>query len=139
MVRVLRDLGHERALVFYGQDGLDELSTTANSRVFQLEKGDVKDYELHPQQLGLPKAAPADLLGGTPAENAALIRQILEGKKGPQRDVVVLNAAAAVIAGGRAEDWRQARQVAEESIDGGGAGRVLERFISRSQELKGKA
>jgi anthranilate phosphoribosyltransferase len=139
MVRVLRDLGHERALVFFGQDGLDELSTTATSRVFHLEKGDVKEYELDPGQLGLPRAAAADLLGGTPPENAALVRQILEGKKGPQRDVVVLNAAAAVIAGGRAEDWRQARKVAEESIDGGGAGRVLDRLISRSQELKGKA
>jgi anthranilate phosphoribosyltransferase len=139
MVRVLRDLGHERALVFFGQDGLDELSTTTTSRVFHLEKGDVKEYELDPGQLGLPRAAAADLLGGTPPENAALVRQILEGKKGPQRDVVVLNAAAAVIAGGRAEDWRQARKVAEESIDGGGAGRVLDRLISRSQELKGKA
>jgi len=133
MIRVLQDLGHERALVFYGEDGLDELTTTGPSRVFQLEDGAVSDYKLDPQKLGLNRSQPGDLKGGTPPENAAILRQVLEGEAGPRRDVVLLNAAAAVLAAGRAEEWPAAMAVARESLDSGRAGQVLDRLVQVSK------
>ncbi len=136
MVGVLQELGHERALVFYGEDGLDELSTVAASRVFDLEGGSVRDYRLDPGELGIPPAAPGDLLGGAPPENAAIVRRLLEGERGPKRDVVVLNAAAALIAAGRARDWRAGMRIAEESIDSSRAGSALDRLVRTSQELQ---
>ncbi len=136
MLRVLQELGHERALVFYGEDGIDELSTTAPSRVFQLEQGAARDYSLDPSELGLPRATLADLAGGTPPENAAIIRRILAGEKGPRRDVVLLNAAAAVIAAGAAQSWRDALGIALESVDSGRAGTALDRLIGTSQEVR---
>jgi anthranilate phosphoribosyltransferase len=132
MVRVLKDLGHERALVFYGEDGLDELTTTGRSRVFQLKDGQVTEYELDPRELGLSRSRPEDLLGGTPAENANLLRQVLDGETGPRRDVVLLNGAAAVLAAGRADDWPQALIVARESLDSGRARKVLDRLAETS-------
>ena len=133
MIRVLQDLGHERALVFYGEDGIDELTTTGPSKVFELQDGQVKDYELDPNELGLPRARPEDLRGGTPPENAELLRQILGGEKGPHRDVVLLNAAAAVLAASRADDWGQAMEVARESLDSGRAAQVLTRLVESSK------
>jgi len=133
MVQVLQDLGHERALVFYGEDGLDELTTTAPSRVFQLTDGRVTEYEVDPKDLGLGRSQAADLKGGTPAENAALLRQVLEGERGPRRDVVLLNAAAAVLAAGRCEAWPEAISVASESLDSGRARQVLDRLVEASR------
>ena len=133
MIRVLADLGHERALVFYGEDGLDELTTTGASRVFQLRNGKIDDFELDPKDLGLGRARAEELKGGTPAENAALLRQVLNGDTGPRRDVVLLNAAAAILAAGRAEDWPQAMDVARESLDSGRAAQVLSRLIETSR------
>jgi anthranilate phosphoribosyltransferase len=133
MTRVLQDLGHERALVFYGEDGLDELTTTGPSRVFQLKDGTITEYELDPKDLGLDRAQPADLKGGTPAENAALLRQLLDGERGPRRDVVLLNAAAAVLAAGRSEAWPEAMAVASESLDSGRARQVLDRLVETSR------
>ena len=132
MIRVLGDLGHERALVFYGEDGLDELTTTGPSRVFQLRNGTVEDFELDPRDLGLPRARADALKGGAPPENAALLIQILKGETGPRRDVVLLNAAAAVLAAGRADDWPQAIEVARESLDSGRARQVLDRLVEIS-------
>lgn len=137
MVSVLKDLGHERALVFYGEDGLDELTTTGPSHVYQLVDGRISDYELDPRELGLPNSSPADLLGGTPAENAGLVREVLNGQTGPRRDVVLLNAAAALIAAGRTNDWREAIGLAAESIDSKQARGVLERLVQTSQLGKG--
>ena len=133
MVRVLKDLGHERALVFYGEDGLDELTTTGRSRVFQLKDGQVTEYELDPRELGLSRSRAEDLRGGTPPENATLLRQVLDGETGPRRDVVLLNAAAAVLAAGRADDWAAALEVARESLDGGRARRALDRLVETSK------
>ncbi|TMF29721.1 MAG: anthranilate phosphoribosyltransferase [Chloroflexi bacterium] len=133
MVRVLKDLGHERALVFYGDDGLDELTTTGGSRVFELRDGEVREYELDPRDLGLGRSQPADLLGGTPPENADLLRRVLEGEHGPRRDVVLLNAAAAVLAAGRTDDWPQAVTVARESLDSKRARQVLDRLVETSK------
>ena len=133
MVRVLKDLGHDRALVFYGEDGLDELTTTGGSRVFQLKDGNVSEYELDPQGLGLSRARTEDLQGGNPSENADLLRQVLNGAEGPRREVVLLNAAAAVLVAGRAEEWPQALAVARESLDSGRARQVLDRLVETSK------
>jgi anthranilate phosphoribosyltransferase len=133
MVRVLQDLGHERALVFYGEDGLDELTTTGSSQVFELKAGKVTEYKLDPKDLGLGRSRPEDLRGGTPAENATLLRQVLEGEAGPRREVVVLNAAAAVLAAGKAEDWGRAIDVARESLDSGRAKQALSRLVEVSR------
>ena len=133
MVQVLKQLGHRRALVFYGEDGLDELTTTGPSHVFELRDGAVTEYELEPQDLGLQKATAEDLRGGTPPENAQLLRQVLAGEAGAKREVVLLNAAAAVLAGGRADDWRQALTVAVESLDSGKARKSLDRMVEASR------
>lgn len=133
MVQVLKELGHRRALVFYGEDGLDELTTTGPSRVFELKDGAVSEYELEPRDLGLQKATAEDLRGGTPPENAALLRRIFGGERGPRREVVLLNAAAAVLAAGRADDWRQALTMAGESLDGGKARERLDRMVEVSR------
>ena len=133
MVGVLRDLGHERALVFYGEDGIDELTTTGPSRVYELAGGQVREYELDPQRLGLPRADPADLLGGTPPENAELLRRVLEGEPGRRREVVLLNAAAAILAAGRAPDWGPALVLAAESVDSGRAADALRRLVATSK------
>ncbi len=133
MVRVLQELGHRRALVFYGEDGLDELSVVAPSRVFDLNEGAVREYRLEPAELGLRRAAPEDLAGGTPPENAGILRRVFEGEKGPKRDVVLLNAAAALLAAGAARDWRDGIRIAEQSIDTGRAGQALDRLVRTSQ------
>ena len=137
MIRGLRALGHERALVFYGEDGLDELTTTGPSHVFQLIDSELSDYELDPQDLGIKRASAADLLGGTPAENARLITDVLNGEAGPRRDVVLLNGAAALIAAGRANDWRQALAQAADSLDSRQAAAVLEKLVKTSQSATG--
>ena len=134
MVRVLRDLGHDRALVFYGDDGLDELTTTGPSTVFELKDGEVKQYALEPESLGLKRAGSDDLKGGSPPENATALRQVLEGEPGPRRDVVLLNAAAAVLAAARAADWRDAITVASESIDSGRARQALNTLVATSRQ-----
>jgi len=137
MIRVLKDLGHERALVFYGEDGLDELTTTGPSHVYQLIDSELSDYELDPAQLGLKRSSPDDLSGGTPPENASLIRQILAGEAGPRREVVLLNAAAALIAAGKTDDWREGLRLAADSLDSKRAAGVLDRLVSVSQAAKG--
>jgi anthranilate phosphoribosyltransferase len=133
MIRVLQDLGHERALVFYGEDGLDELTTTGPSRVFELKAGTVNEYELEPKDMGLARSRPEDLRGGTPAENAALLRQVLDGEAGPRREVVVLNAAAAILAAGKVDQWDRAIATARESLDSGRARQALSRLVEASK------
>lgn len=134
MVRVLKDLGHERALVFFGEDGIDELTTTGPSRVFELKDGVVSEYELEPQDVGIPRARSEDLKGGTPPENAQLLRQILDGEAGPRREVVLLNAAAAMLAAGRARDWQDGVAMARESVSSGRARQALDRLVETSRE-----
>lgn len=135
MVRVLKDLGHERALVFFGEDGIDELTTTGPSRVFELKDGAVSEYELEPQDLGLRRARAEDLKGGAPPENAQLLREVLDGEPGPRRDVILLNAAAAILAAGRARDWQEGMALATESIDSGRAKQALNRLVETSQRM----
>jgi anthranilate phosphoribosyltransferase len=128
MVKVLEELGHERALVFYGEDGIDELTTTTRSQVFELREGSIREYVLDPAELGITAAKADDLRGGEPAENAEIIRTILGGERGPRRDVVLLNGAAALLAAGRVESWQDGLRMAADSLDSGAAAKALDRL-----------
>ena len=132
IARVLGNLGSVRCLVVHGEDGLDELTTTAASRVAELADGEVRSYTIHPGMCGLTQAKPEDLQVGSPAESAAAIRDILGGAKGPKRDIVVLNASAALMVAGKAGDLGQGMRLAIESLDGGAAAGVLDRLIAVS-------
>ena len=130
----LRLLGARRAFVVHGHDGLDEISVCAPTRVSELNDGMVTTYDLSPEQLIGRTAAPEDLKGGTPAENAQITGRILAGAKGPGRDVVVVNAAAALIAAGVAGDFRSAVAKAEDSIDSGAAAAKLDALVRFTNE-----
>jgi anthranilate phosphoribosyltransferase len=132
MADVLVRLGVERALVFHA-DGLDELSTVGPSMVIELLDGGRRTYQLDAVELGLPRASREDLRGGGPAENAVIAREVLEGAAGPRRDVVLLNASAALRAAGLARDWKEGLSLAAEAIDRGAAAGVLERWAGISQ------
>ena len=131
---VLKNLGTQHAFVVHGNDGLDEITTTTTTRVSELANGDVKTYTLDPTKLGIPKAEPASLLGGTPEENAEITSNILKGEKGPQRDIVLLNAAAAIVAGGKADSIETGLEFAANSIDSGSALDKLEALKSVSNK-----
>ncbi|WP_350341360.1 anthranilate phosphoribosyltransferase [Candidatus Nephthysia bennettiae] len=132
MAEVLDRLGVERALVFHSE-GLDELSTTGPSLVIEMLDGERRSYQLDATELGLPRSAPEDLRGGGPAENADIARELLEGATGPRRDVVLLNASAALRAAGIARDWREGMALSAEALDQGRAAAVLERWVQLSK------
>jgi anthranilate phosphoribosyltransferase len=133
MADVLVRLGVERAIVFHAGDGMDELSVSGPSHVIEVD-GTRKDYELNPSELGLAHAPLDSMRGGGPEENARIARDILDGAKGPRRDVVLLNAAAALRAAGLAKDWKQGLKAGADAIDSGRAGDVLQRWAAISQE-----
>jgi len=133
MAEVLMRLGVERAIVFHAGDGMDELSVSSPSFVIEID-GERKEYELDPAELGLAKVPVDSMRGGGPEENARIAREVLQGATGPRRDVVLLNAAAALRAAGLAESWKDGLGVAAEAIDSGRAGEVLQRWAKISQE-----
>ncbi|MCF7849791.1 MAG: anthranilate phosphoribosyltransferase [Kiritimatiellales bacterium] len=120
--------------IVHGNDGLDEFTTTSTTMVTEIRRGKLESYEVQPAGLGLPMAGKDDLAGGEPAENAAITRAILGGEKGPKRDIVLLNAAFAIMAGGKADHPKDGIQRAEESIDSGAALAKLEALAKMSQE-----
>jgi len=139
LAEVLHALGTEHAFVVYGANGLDELSVTGPNKVSRLYNSQVDTYYLDPQELGLPRARLNDLAGGTTEDNAAITKALLKGEKGPKRDVVLLNAAAALIAGGKAISFSEGLALAAEAIDSGNARVKLEHLIEFSQSFsKGK-
>jgi anthranilate phosphoribosyltransferase len=127
---VLKNLGSERAYVVHGAGGLDEISTLGPSRITELRDGELSTYEFTPEEVGLPRAAsPKDLEGGTAEENAKLLVSILEkGTTGPARDIVVLNAAAAIAAGGLCDDLGEGVSLAAEAIESGAAMERLQKL-----------
>ncbi len=134
LARVLGTLGTQAAYVVHGADGLDELSTTGVNQVSELRNGQVATYSLNPADLGLPRAALDDFVGGVPEENAQITRDILSGKdRGPRRDIVVLNAAAALCLG--MEDWPAAVSAAQAAIDRGAAIGTLNRWIEKTNSF----
>ena len=125
LAEVLRDLGHERAWVVHGHDGLDELSTTGPSKVAELKDGAIHSFEVTPRDAGLNLARIEDLKGGDAEHNALVMRAMLDGEHGPFRDVVLYGAAAALIVAGKAEDLKSGVALAAEAVDSGGAKRRL--------------
>ena len=110
-------LGLRRALVVHGLDGLDEITITGKTRIAEAHEGSVRSYEVEPEEFGMRTAPLSEISGGDAAQNAEIIRAVLKGEKSPRRDVVLLNAAAALVAAGRAEHIANAIPMAAESID----------------------
>jgi anthranilate phosphoribosyltransferase len=135
LAEALSMLGLHRALVVHGGDGLDEITITGPTRIAEVREGQVHTYEVTPEEFGLNRASLSEIAGGDAALNARLIREILEGKKSARRDVVLLNAAAALVAAGRANHLRDATPLAAQAIDSGAAAAKLEALIKFSATL----
>ncbi|WP_010253936.1 anthranilate phosphoribosyltransferase [Treponema primitia] len=136
MARVLSNLGVKSALVVYGQDGLDEISMSAPTSVCEVRDGVFRSYVIEPEQFGFRRCNKEDLVGGTPAENAAISRAILSGEKGPKRDAVLLNSAAAIHIAKPEFSIADAIGIAKETIDSGKALNQLEQFINLSKAVE---
>jgi anthranilate phosphoribosyltransferase len=134
LAHVLRALGSRTAYVVHGAGGLDELSTTGPNQVSELRRGAVRTFTLEPLDLGLPRSRLADLQGGDAATNAALTRAVLQGERGPRRDVVLLNAAAALAAAELADALADGLQLAARAIDSGRALAVLDHLVAFTNE-----
>ena len=128
LAKVLNNLGSERAFIVRGEDGLDEITLADETRVTELNAGSIRTYHIRPEDFGFQRCSPEDLLGGGPDENAEIIMGVLEGKKGPARDIVLLNAAAAITAGGLASKIEEGIAIAHGAIDSGEALTRLERL-----------
>jgi len=135
MAVVLRTLGCRHALVVHGEDGLDEITITGATRVCELEGGRIQKYVVSPEDFGFSPVSLESIRGGSPADNAALVRRILERATGPQREVVLMNAAAALVAGGKAKTLQEGAKSAAEAIDSGNALARLDHLIKFSQSL----
>ena len=136
MARVLYQLGVKKGMVVYGMEKLDEISICGPTKICCFKGGEYRMDEITPEAVGLKRGNAGDLLGGTPAENAAITRAILEGKeKGAKRDAAVINAAAALFVAGKAESLKKAVELAEEVIDSGKALAKLEQFITLSNKI----
>lgn len=131
---VLKNLGTKHAFIVHGADGLDEITTTTTTRISELNNGDVNTYTLDPTAFGISIAEQKWLLGGTPQQNAEITTNILKGQIGPKRDIVLLNAGAAIVAGGKAEILEVGIKLAADSIDSGRALETLEELRSVSNE-----
>jgi len=132
LARVLGNLEAKHVWVVHGSDGLDELTTTGPTYVAEYKNGSLSEFEVTPEDADLPRAEPTELIGGDPATNAAAIRRMLEGEASPLRDIVILNAAAALIVGGRAATLREGAAQAAEAIDSGAAKARLDMLIELS-------
>ncbi|MFN0029355.1 MAG: anthranilate phosphoribosyltransferase [Acidimicrobiales bacterium] len=134
VAQVLQRYGAERAMVVFGHDGLDELSTTAPSTIIELQNGELRRYDLDPTSLGLVPAVASDLAGGDAATNAAFARAILDGERGPHRDIVLLNAAAALTVAGMTENLAEGIERGKAAIDDGGARAALDQLVKLSAQ-----
>ena len=129
LAEALSMLGLRRALVVHGMDGLDEITITGTTRIAEAREGSVRTYEVEPEEFGLKRATLQDIAGGDVAGNAEIIRAVLSGEKSPRRDVVLLNAAAALVAAGKTDHIAQAVPLAAASIDNGAAAAKLEALV----------
>jgi anthranilate phosphoribosyltransferase len=139
LAQVLNRLGSKHAIVVYGLSGMDEISVAGKSRVWELNNGRITDYDVSPEDFGLTITGVETLAGGTPQENAKILRSILEGEKSPRRDAVVINAAAGIVVGKQTKNpsglpaLKEGAGIAEEAIDSGRALDKLEQLIKLSQ------
>jgi anthranilate phosphoribosyltransferase len=138
VVGALAELGKTHALVFHGSDGLDELTTTGPSTVYELRDGIVRRMEVDPAALGIPRASLGDLAGGDAETNARVVHEVLGGDRGPVRDIVCLNAAAALVVADLAEDLATGLELAGAVIDDGRAAATLERFAAASRRERAR-
>jgi len=129
---VLKELGSRRALVVHGNDGMDEITTTTTTRISELRDGRISTYEFDPIRYIDRYASLAELEGGNPETNASILRMVLSGSGGPHRDIVCLNAAGAIVAGGKTDEFGAAVDMARRSIDTGAALRKLEELVART-------
>ncbi len=134
LAKVLCNLGVKNAMVVYGQDGLDEISMSAPTTICEVKNGTFSHYEIAPETFGFTRCQKADLVGGTPKENAAITREILSGAPGPKRNAVLLNAGAALSVGQKAANLEEGVRLAAQLIDSGKAMEKLEAFIRCSNE-----
>ncbi len=139
VARSLLLLGSERAWVVHGADGLDEISTTGYTKVSECRDGTVNTFYVHPSDFGLGKTTTDSLRGGDAAENAAIARRVLAGERGPARDIVLLNAAAALLISAAAETIPDGLEAAGRALDQGLAARALERMVQISNASAGAA
>ncbi|HEY3129083.1 MAG TPA: anthranilate phosphoribosyltransferase [Acidobacteriota bacterium] len=135
LASVLKELGTRRAFVVHGADHLDEISNTGPSRISEVHDGSIRTYEVTPQDFGVPRASIEELRGGSVRENADITLNILRSEKGPRRDIVLMNAAAAAMAGKRASTFKEGVRLSADSIDSGAALRKLEELIAFSNSF----
>jgi anthranilate phosphoribosyltransferase len=133
LARVLRANGAHRAMVVFGHDGLDELTTTTASTVVELNEGEIRSYDIQPAGLGLKPVDGDDIRGGDATTNAALVRALVDGEPGPHRDIVVLNAGAALFVANIAHSLEEGVAAAQQAIDSGAAASTLDRLVAASQ------
>ena len=132
IAHVLKDLGCRHAFVVHGEDGLDEISLMDVTHVAELSNGDVREYTISPEEFGLQRCSPEQVRGGSPEENAEIIKAVLEGEAGPKMDIVLLNASAAICAGGLANSLNEGLKVARQSISSGAARQKLQELCKAS-------
>lgn len=135
MAQVLCLLGCHHALVVHGDDGLDEITLGGKSTVCELKGDEVTRYYIDPEDFGFPRTNLSNLRGGPPQENADILRRVLQGEKGPYRNIILVNAAAALVAGDMAKDLEKGVHLAREAIDSGSALEKLNRLIAFSQQI----
>jgi len=134
MAEALKDLGAERALLVCGRDGMDEITTTDLTDAVELRNGEIREFVIAPEDAGVERAREEDLKGGDPQENADAIRRLLNGEPGPFRDIVLLNAGAALMLAGIAEDLSEGATRAAAAIDGGRALQALSAMAAISKD-----
>ena len=134
LAAVLGKLGSKHAFVVHGEDGLDEITLTCRTKVSEMREGKVDTYRIEPEDFGMKRCRAQDLLGGSPEENASITMGILKGEKGPKRYIVLLNAAAAIVAGGKADTLQEGVQVGMESIESGAAMKKLDGLVELTNQ-----
>ncbi len=135
VAKTLRDLGSEKVWVVHGSDGLDELTTTGPTYVVELAFGKIREFEVNPQDAGLPLARLESLKGGDPVFNAAALKAVLDGAKNSYRDIAVLNSAAALVVADAATDLKHGAALATEALDSGAAADVFRKMVAASHEV----
>jgi anthranilate phosphoribosyltransferase len=135
MAQVLCELGTERAFVVHGSDGLDEITISGESKISEVRGSEVRTYYVTPEDFGIPRAPISAIQGGNAQQNAEIIREILSGKEGTRLEVVILNAAAGLVVGGKAASLREGIQLARESVQSGKALHCLEKLIALTHSL----
>jgi anthranilate phosphoribosyltransferase len=133
MIEVLKNRGAEAAFVFHGKDGLDELTTTGPSTIYRLKEGEISLAEFTPEDFGVPRASLDDLRGGDIATNVGITNAILDGETGPQRDIALVNAAAAIVVAGLADGFTEGIALAADAVDSGDARVLLDRAVEFSK------